>query len=158
MTKWIVGAIGLASLAAIAGFTRQATPSLINLAKDETWEVDFRRSGCFSSSRYMFSFRRGQALEAEVFDIKFNAKSKDEVKSSLGKIRLNASEAAGIDNLLRFYRSKPEGYCTTIDTVELVRYRDGQEISREHFEDPTCSYDRKDFVRLEKLAERLTKP
>ncbi len=157
MARSIIGTIGFLSLAALVGFVGQKAPAFVDLPKDEVWEVDYRSSGCFSSSRYVFSFRRGQPLEAEVFHFKFNQKTNEDEKISLGKLRLTHSEASGLDNLFRFYRNKPVGGCTTLDVVDLVRFRAGKEVSREQFQDRTCSYEREDFTRLDTLAARLDK-
>lgn len=157
MSRWIIGTIGVLSLAGLVGFSGQKASTFVDLPKDEVWEVDFRSSGCFSSSRYVFSFRRAQPLETEVFHFKFNQKTNEDKKISLGKLRLTHAEAAGLDNLFRFYRNKPVGYCTNLDVVDLVRYRAGKEVSREHLQDRTCSYERQDFTRLDTLAARLDK-
>lgn len=147
--------------AACAGFAGQgnskSASSFATLQAGQTIEVDFRSSGCFRSEHLSFRFRNENGLRVEVSNFKFDTKTREEVLEPLGSLRLNKNDAIALDGLLKFYRTKPEGHCTSVDSGAIRLMQGGKEISSESFRDATCSASNSEMLKLSDLANRLKK-
>jgi hypothetical protein len=56
-------------------------------------------------------------------------------------ISLSEADLRGLDKLLLFYRSKPEGRCSTVDDIEITQLRQNEIVATERFTDQSCRSD-----------------
>ena len=119
-----------------------AAPSFRELARGDRLRVQYQSRGCFHNDRYDFEFEGGDALVA---------------RSSGGRVvALSSAQRSGLDRLLRFYRERRDGLCTTQDTITVAYFRSGRKIATERFTDGTCdTYEMKGVTRFRDVAEKL---
>lgn len=135
--------------------------SLQQLPAGDTLHVSYTSSGCFHHREYEFEFQRGENVTAIVTKIfpafqDTRGRKKKAERISLGTVTLKKSEVAGLDRLFAFYRSKPEGGCTTVDEITLKQTRDGKPVAAEAFTDGSCgTREMKHVTPLPTLAEML---
>lgn len=137
--------------------------SLEALPAGDTLTITYSSSGCFYSAAYDFEFQRAAVTTVEIFKLEpqrdpANNAELAPKRVSLGVVTLTEKEAAGIDRLLTYYRSKPPGGCTTIDNI-LVVQRNGQTVkTSEAFVDASCqAADQANVTLLPSLVEKLPK-
>jgi hypothetical protein len=128
------------------------------LGPGEVLRVHFKSSGCFHNDAYDLVFWKGPRLTVRVSGVEYGvirSLARDRFPRSLGTLALSDSEAAGLDSLLGFYRSRPGGGCTTADRVEVVYLRDGATAASETFVDGSCAIQaRKGVVSFRQLIGR----
>jgi hypothetical protein len=127
----------------------------------DTVTVTYQSNGCFSNLAYEFDFQRAAMVTAEIFRLE---PQRDPVRNidlepkrvSLGTVVVTDAELAGLDRLLGFYRGKPGGGCTTVDTI-VVTQKTGKELkASEAFVDASClAGDTKDVTLFYSLVAKL---
>src|SRR5262249_5736338 len=134
-----------------------------SLKASDTLKVRYTSTGCFHFCDYEFTFRRDATTTVSVVSVlrKWSERDPDDADKSrekLGQIQLNAADLAGLDELLRFYRSKPSGFCTTRDNITISQVQDGKIIATERFQDNSCeTRETNRITTLPELARRLEK-
>ena len=114
---------------------------LSHLQPGDRLHVAYHSRGCFHDRTYDIDFARGASVTAT---------------SSGRVITLSAREVSGLDRLLVFYRSHPSGGCTTEDEISISHFREGHEVSADHYVDGSCATGRmKDVTRLYEIAQKL---
>ena len=97
------------------------------LAPGDRVQVQFHTQGCYHDYRYQFDLEHRGTLVA---------------RSSAGRaVALSPAQAAGLDRLIRFYRERHEGFCSTHEEVTLTYFRRGRKITKERYSDGTCQSD-----------------
>jgi hypothetical protein len=141
----------LASLA-LAGSVLAAEPiSFRKLPDGDTIEVTFQSFGCFHQAAHALDFARGKEMTVDILSLVPPKRGK-----ALGKITVSDRDLAGLDRLMKFYRSKQPGGCTTVDTIGVVQKHDGKVVAEEKYTDSTCAtYDKKDLTLFSALISRL---
>ncbi len=137
MTRILIAAFfGSCCAAAFAG-----SPLLSQLQPGERLRIAYHSRGCFHDRKYDIDFQRGSFVTA---------------RSAGHSVALSTSEAAGLDKLFQFYRSKPRGGCTTQDDISISLFHGAEKISGEHYVDGSCgTYQMKDVTRFYEIAKKL---
>jgi hypothetical protein len=129
--------------------------------------ICFASTGCFHSNDYDFEFKRGGATTVRVASLSrssWNAARKSFQYHSpkrLGTLTLTPREIAGLDRLVRFYRTHPDASCTTTDDITIEHFKriygpSSPAIASEHYLDGSCEADKLPGVTtLPSLAKRL---
>lgn len=119
-----------------------AAPSFRELANGDRVHVQFQSRGCFHNYRYDFHIDGGDALRA---------------RSGAGRaVALSPAQRSQLDRLLRFYRERREGFCTSQDTITVAYFSGGRKIASERFTDGTCdTYDMKGVTTFRDIGEKL---
>lgn len=133
---------------------------LAELKANERAVVTYSSAGCFHALRRLYTIHGGADKNFEVGHFEASGpvtKTGAAVVNLIpkGSVTLTEAEASGLDRLLEFYRAKPGGYCTTIDTIDVVYWRDGQEVGRETFVDGSCTRGGPGAVHFERIEERI---
>jgi len=119
----------------------------------DTIEVTFMSVGCFHRVSYKMTFAPGENAVVSIKDLYSPKPGKH-----LGKIAVSGRDLAGLDRLMKYYRTPHLGGCTTVDQIKLVQKHDGKVVAEEEYTDSTCgTYDKKDFTLFPALAGRLEK-
>ena len=120
------------ALALISGLHAQAPPQRFQeLKRGDRVFVKFESQGCFHHSIWELAFEKRDSISVSIKEV--GPKKASSVESVLAE-----HEIIGLDHLLKFYRAKPQGGCTTIDTICVTWIRDGHSIFEEKFIDETC--------------------
>jgi len=128
--------------------------------------IRFASTGCFHSNDYKFEFERGDATTVRVAALSrsWNAGRKSfdyHSPKQLGTLTLTPRDISGLDRLVRFYRTHPEGGCTTTDDVTIEHFQHFNDpaspaIATEHYVDDSCdTYRLHGLTTLPSLANRL---
>lgn len=152
-----LGVLGAACVGFVGQGNAKNVASFAKMQAGQIVEVDFHSSGCFRSEHLSFRFRNENGLRVEVSNFKFDPKTRDEVLEPLGSLRLSKSDSIALDGLLKFYRTKPEGHCTSVDSGQIRLMQGGKEVASEAFRDATCSASNSEMLKLTDLANRLKK-
>jgi len=84
-------------------------------------------------------------------------RSQEPLPTRLRTVALADSEVAGLDSLLRFYRARRSGSCTTMDHVRVEQLRDGKVVGAEAFVDPSCAHGYIPGIgSLDRMVERIS--
>ena len=134
-----------------------------SLPEGDELEMNFATTGCFHFAEYDLKFRRTPKPTVSVVQIGYTWS--DELKkmtatnrTTLGELTLSKADLKGLDNLLEFYRSPRRGGCTTHERFSISQRHDGTLTATEHFVDLSCSYERKNLLRITELVLRFEKP
>jgi hypothetical protein len=134
-----------------------------SLPKGDLLQIAFMSSGCFHFVSYELKFR--VTPEPIVGVTRVEPKWSDDRKRftstnrvNLGNLTLAKTDLQGLDRLLAFYRSGPRSGCTTVDKISISQIHRGITTATEQFTDGSCSYDRKDLIRITDLVARLQNP
>jgi hypothetical protein len=126
--------------------------SFKKLPVGDTLEVAFTTAGCFHSAEYSFAFERGKTMTVTISEAGPVPRGK---KKRSGKITVSGWDLAGLDRLMKFYRSDEPGGCTTIDNITLVQKRGGKVVAEEKYSDATCgTYGKLGLLLFPALAKR----
>jgi hypothetical protein len=128
--------------------------------------VRFGTIGCFHSAAYGFDFERGTATSVRVSALSRTwsaAKNAFQYHSPkpLGTLSLTQRDLSGLDRLIRFYRTHPQGACTTSDDIIIEHFRSSlgpaaPPIALEHYLDLSCAADDlPGVITFSALAQRL---
>ena len=129
--------LGICSSVAALG----SSPSLAQLASGERLRIAYHSQGCFHERQYDIEFQGGASVTA---------------RSGSHTVTLSPQQVAGLDRLFAFYRSRPRGGCTTVDTITITRFRSSERVSSEKFVDDSCAtYQMTDVTRLSEIAKQL---
>ena len=156
------------ALAGCAGTHQQKSGGNLfsELQPGDRVHIRFASQGCFHSNAWDFEFERGSATTVRVASFRGSwdaARKSMQYRSPrpLGTLTLAPHDIAGLDRLVRFYRTHPDGYCTTVDDITIEHFQrpngPGSTASaREHYIDSSCkSYDVPGVTTLPSLAKRL---
>src|SRR5215813_6832081 len=91
-----------------------------DLKPEDVLIVRFSSSGCFHGYTKYLTFRETDALTVSItnHDPAAGADAASDATADQPVVRrLSKTDVEGLDRLLRFYRSKPKGYCTTADVI-----------------------------------------
>ncbi len=134
------------------------------LKQGDTLIVRYHTSGCFHDAAHEFTFRRASELTVSIVQLPHDAGLAGVVTTQtnrvdLGTLTLSKSDAAGLDRLMEFYRSKHDSVCTTVDHLTFTQQRDGKTVAAEQTEDGSCqTYEMKRLTRFPELIGRLSSP
>jgi hypothetical protein len=128
--------------------------------------VRFGTIGCFHSGAYGFEFERGTANTVRVSSLSRTwsaAKNafRYHTPKPLGTLTLTQRDLSGLDRLIRFYRTHPNGACTTSDDIIIEHFwrslgPTAPPIASEHYLDLSCAAaDLPGVTTFPALAERL---
>lgn len=134
-----------------------------SLARSDSLQISFESTGCFHFHSFEITISRAQQYTAKVVEIQqqgptaFNneVKVNPPVRVELGELVLSHGDVAGLDGLLRFYRSKKPDGCTTTDRIAISKTHAGAVVATEQFVDQSCRSDGKNLLRIADLAHRL---
>lgn len=157
MMYWKLSALGTLAIAAgmgIASAPRPAPVTFTGLQAGEKLQVDYRMSGCFASEHLAFSFWRANGLQVEVHKFVCEQDGKER-RIRLGQATLSKNDERALDNLLRFYRSRPAGGCTMVENAKLAHLKGGKELAKEALVDASCSL-KPDMLSFGQLGRRFT--
>ncbi len=154
LRRWVMGlGIGLCGLS-IANQVSETKKDFVfsRLLEGQRIEVGYRSSGCFRSVNKQFVFESGKV---QVYDVEFDPQSRMEKRVDVGSVTLDRNDVIALDGLLRFYRTNPEGYCTTTDTI-YIEFKQGERtLATEAFKDATCTPSSSEMLKLADLAQRV---
>jgi len=109
-------------------------------------QIRYTSGGCFHFFTYDLAFTRtnGPAVSVEAIRLELDgpdpgAKYRDAERRELGRLSLSNEELAGLDLLLRFYRTNTVSGCTTYDGIQISQVHDGKVIATEKFVDSSCA-------------------
>jgi hypothetical protein len=128
-------------------------PKLSTLEDDEVAVIQFRSQGCFHFDRYEFTFTGPMPLEVTAKKQDFRDPSNSDPLP--GKVWLDEVTVERLDRLLAFYRTAPEGGCTTEDFITIEWNAHGTWSVTESFHDDTCDVRSPDVLPLAHLARLL---
>ena len=117
----------------------------------EEMQVAFEARGCFQHDSYELIFTR---LENNL-SMKQQKITILRERSELGVLNLSEADVAGLDWLLRYYRSSPPGGCTTVDRVTISRRQNGNVIATETLEDSSCAVEKEQVTQIPELVRRF---
>lgn len=110
------------------------------LGDGQSVRVVFHSEGCFHNETYEFEFRRAPALVATIAQVETldvaRAVIMEPKRVTLGTVDVTDDEAAGLDRLLQFYRSPPQGMFSTTQEQISITLLDGEKaLSTEQYSD-----------------------
>lgn len=148
-----IWAFVLSGLALVAAAVAKEPISFQKLPAGDTIEVTFMSVGCFHRVGYKMTFVPGESAVVSI-----EALDSPKPAKPMGKITVSGRELAGLDRLMKYYRTPHFGGCTTVDQIKLVQKHDGKVVAEEEYTDSTCgTRDNKDFTLFPALAGRLEK-
>lgn len=116
--------------------------------------IEYASSGCFHRTHYTISITKRQGRCTAV--IRDNQQT--EQKDQLDEIELTRKDIQGLDHLLRYYRDRRSGRCTTTDEISISYRENGKEIATDKFTDSTCAiHERRGILSLSELISRLNR-
>ena len=111
--------------------------------------VTFTSSGCFHHQTYEFDFQRAGTVTAKVSRVEGR-------RIPIGTVTLSETEIAGLDRLLKFYRSWHIGGCTTVDSIILTQTSCNTVKATESYTDRTCAtYNMKNLTLFYSIVAKL---
>jgi len=123
------------------GSMADSVATFSQLGPRDELRVHFHANGCFYDTRYNLVFRGGDAPSVSIATVSttlsrymHQAPGVPVLSSALSDTML-----AGLDGLLRFYRSRPPGRCTSSEEIEMVQLHDGAIVAQERFRDGSCA-------------------
>lgn len=159
--------LALALLLLVAFTARAEEPARVAgfaaLPGADTLRVRYDTTGCFHSASYEFTFTAGAAprVMAARLNLEWSETERKFVEASrvtLGDLALAAEDLRQLDALIAFYRTKPNGGCTSIDKLHFEQVSGGKVVAKEAFTDASCSvHERKGVLSLSTLLDRMQK-
>lgn len=131
------------------------------LQPGEQIKIHFISQGCFRTVAYDFAFERNTATTVRIWSLKPSRNASTEsleyhALKPLGTLTLTSRDIQGLDRLIRFYQSHPEGRCTTVDKITISHIRDGRVIAENHYVDQSCdASNSRHITALPSLVRRL---
>ena len=135
--------------------------TISNLPNGHKIHIRYSSQGCFHFSTYEFDFVGGPTIKLSIVkvDRKWNKKQNsyyDFRRVQLDSLILSNQDVYRLDCLISYYRSRPEGICTTNDSIDIIYYADGKQVSSESYTDASCSTNRmKEILTFNELIERI---
>ncbi len=122
-------------------------------------EMVYASTGCFHAVQYELKFLRSPELEVRIVQVESEWSVVKQAHGAtnrveLGKLKLTKADEEGLDRLMKFYRSKPGGGCTTVNFITVSQRQAGTVIATEQFTDKSCSH-RDDVTWVTDLVRRL---
>jgi hypothetical protein len=124
-------------------------------------EIKYRSRGDFHSIAYDFQFQRAEQSTSVRISVRDWIPKSPKLKPPrlLGTITLSAQDIAGLDRLIRFYRTHPAYLCTSGDQITIEHFRPmtgDTAIATESYWDLSCQVnDVPGVLTLPDLAGRL---
>jgi len=117
--------------------------------------VGYTSQGCFHYLAYRFQFERRDKVQVRITTLW-------KPRRYLGTVTLSDEDLAGLDRLISYYRTHPEGECTTNDGVDITYRRTSYGVTyglaEEKYNDMSCQVDEtKGVLSLRELAHRVDK-
>lgn len=129
------------------------------LKQGDTLIVRYHTSGCFHDATHELTFHHASDLTVSIRQLAGYVASSGTIQTNsveLGTLKLSKTDVAGLDKLLKFYHSKHDNICTTVDHISFTQQRDGKTVATEEIEDGSCQTDEmKDITRFAELIARL---
>jgi hypothetical protein len=164
-TRLFVGILVVAVCSAAAAADK--VEGFANLTGGDTLQMRFTSGGCFHFYTYDLMFTGGPkpgvsvaAVRLELDSPSPRANYRDAERRELGNLSLSESDLAGLDTLLRFYRTNGVGGCTTHNGIKISQIRNGKVIATENFVDASCNVCDgrvKGVLSIDSLVQRLKK-
>jgi hypothetical protein len=150
--------------AVIGADTPNPVDTFSKLKRGDTLVVRFHTTGCFHDETHEFTFRRAAELTVAVVQLPRDAAraglgTTQTNRVDVGTLTLSKSDVAGLDRLMEYYRSKHDGFCTTVDRISFTQQRDGKTIATEEITDGSCqTFRMKRLMTFPGLVGRLPSP
>jgi len=141
--------VGLLLVLAAARPVFAEGPSAIWFSKvspDQELRIKFESRGCAHQTQFLmvYSVHPEPRIsvtslgERGVIDPKTEEWRIESGRQELGTATFTPGGVARLDNLLRFYRKKSKGACTTINNITFTLLENGRTLRTETYEDDTC--------------------
>jgi hypothetical protein len=146
---------------AVYGAPKPEAMCITNLQSGHTLRVRYESTGCFHFNAYEFDFVGGPVVSVNITKVERKLDKKrvcyvDSRRVPMGSLTLGSQDIRKLDNLISYYRSKPHGFCTTVDDVKILHYVGKKIISSESYSDASCTtHDMKDVVTFNQLISRI---
>jgi len=130
------------------------TVTLNLFVSGESMVVTYSSQGCFHHRSNILVFHENNVTIYKTM----NEWNKKVSKSKMGTLALSKKDKEGLNKLFSYYDGKLPNGCTTIDEIEIKRYKDEKLISSKKITDASCGlYQREDVLSFPELIERVMK-
>jgi hypothetical protein len=142
----------LATLFITACGVKTVTPNLFTV--DEHMVVTYSSQGCFHHSSNELVFHENNVSVYKTM----NEWNKKIVKTKMGILLLTKKDKEGLNKLFVYYDGKLHSGCTSVDNIEIKRYKKEELISSKSIIDASCGLSQKeDVLSFRELIGRLAK-
>lgn len=142
----------LLSMLALTACATKTTPNLFT--SNEHMVVNYSSQGCFHHSSNVLVFHENNVT---IYETRNQWKQKV-AKAKMGTLALTINDKKRLNNLFAYYDGKLETGCTSIDNIEIKRYKKEKLISSKNIKDASCDLDRKEGVlSFRELISRVEK-
>ena len=132
--------------------TKTVTPNLF--VSGESMVVTYSSQGCFHHRSNILVFHENNVTIYKTMN-KWNKKIS---KSKMGTLVLTKKDKEGLNKLFSYYDGKLPNGCTTVDEIEIKRYKNEKLISSKKITDASCGlYQKKDILSFSELIDRVMK-
>jgi hypothetical protein len=144
-------ALILATLLLTACSIKTATPKLFKA--DEYMVVTYSSQGCFHHTSNELVFHENNVTIYTTI----NEWNKKIAKTKMGTLALTQKDKEGLNKLFVYYDGKLSSGCTSVDNIEIKRYKKEVLISSKNIRDASCGQDDRDNVlSFRELIYRVT--
>ncbi len=157
-------AIALIASTSVPARADDGVVTFATLSASDELKMTYATRGCFHDRTYDLTFRRAGVLTVLIEEVTFAWTDQKEYLRvgvrKLGDTALTEADVAGLDRLIRFYRTNQErGSRTFSHAIDLSQLRDGKTVAKEHFYDAACaSCNKADLLSIQSLVSRLPPP
>ena len=128
------------------------TPKLFTA--NEHMVVTYSSQGCFHHNSNILVFHENNVTIYKTIN-EWNQKI---AKTKMGTLTLSQKDKEGLNKLFAYYEKELSSGCTTIDNIEIKRYRKEEFVSSKSIRDGSCGLNMKeDVLSFRELISRLTK-
>lgn len=146
LLTWHCAVLGAESPAKFTAFSQ--------LRNGDNLMARFETRGCFHRQAYELTFSKAARLTVSILQVWNDSQG---TRIDLGSLTLSKSDIAGLERLMKFYRSDHKTLSTTRDTISFTHSRDGRTVAVAEFEDCSGeSYRIKKITTVRDLVARLT--
>jgi hypothetical protein len=130
---------------------KTVTPNLFTA--DEHMVVTYSSQGCFHRSSNELVFHENNVSIYKTM----NEWNKKIAKTKMGTLLLTQKDKEGLNKLFVYYDGKLSSGCTSVDNIEIKRYKKEVLISSKNIRDASCGQDDRDNVlSFRELIYRVT--
>ena len=136
----------------ITSCATKLTPTLFTT--DEHMVVNYNSRGCFHRSSNTLVFHENNVTIYESMN-QWNQKI---AQSKMGTLMLSEKDKERLNKLFSYYDGKLHDGCTTVDNIEIKRYRKEELISSKNIVDASCGqYGKDNELGFPELISRVRK-
>ena len=131
---------------------KTVTPNL--LTADEHMVITYSSQGCFHHTSNILVFHENNVTIYKTM----NEWHQKIAKTKMGTLLLSQQDKVRLNKLFTYYDGKVQSGCTTIDTIEIKRYRNEKLVFSKNITDASCGeYGKKNELGFPELMSRLRK-